>query len=231
MFYARRYNDGMTPSELEKLKKESVLEPRSHREWFLFYLFNDPDFIEKKDDILSNIKELVGIKALGVMLLLASSESVCVQLLRYPGQRSAEKIAASIEDLAKTFKVNVATVEMGLQWMTNLPNLVFKTTPTAGIEDEKVVIRIDVNTRLKDVEAIYWYVEKLQTQLPGYHPRNRNKDRTDLIYALHKQKLTMSWKEVYQLYEQGILPHYTGVSSISNEENLARMYKRYMPDI
>ena len=213
-------------------KNNQSIKLRSHSEWFLFYLFNDPDFIQEKMSINESIIKFIGIEGFGVMILLATNESMCVQLLNTFDHSLAKPIIESIESLAHSFSVSVATIELGLRYSNTFSDYILGTTPSAGIEDGKIVIRFDALTRLDDIKDMYWYIEELQSQLIGYHPRNRVKEKTILVYALHKQRLSgKTWKEVYQLYELGQLPLYQGAKSISNEENLAKMYKRYMSDI
>ena len=100
------------------------------------------------------------------------------------------------------------------------------------IDGDTVLLRLNANTRLDDIKAMFWYVEELQQKLPNHRKRNRLKERPELIYAIYKQRLQKKkWREIYSLYEQGTLPGYDGSREITGEENLADMYRKYKPDV
>jgi len=201
--------------------------PRNNREWFLYYLFTDLDFVDEKDKICAEIKSLAGVDSYGLMMLI-QKDSLCDQLERLGKEGSM--VAEQIRALTKRFDVSIATIEQGIRYINKLHGIsrTFRSMPSVGIDGNEVIVRLSGNMKLEDIKAVYPYIQKLQKQLPDYKNRNRSKDRPDLIYAVHKQRLNgLKFKEINYLYENGNLPGYAGSHPIIGEDSLEKDYRRY----
>lgn len=201
--------------------------PRNNREWFLYYLFTDSDFVDEKNNICIEIESLVGKNSYGIMMLMQKN-SLCNQLEQLGEEGS--KVAEQIRALTKKFDVSIATIEQGIRYVNKWHGVshTFRSIPSAYIKDNEVIVRLNGNMKLEDIKAAYPYIQELQKQLPDYKNRNRSKNRPDLIYAIHKQRLNgLKFKEINYLYENGKLPGYTGSHPIIGEESLERDYRRY----
>lgn len=236
------------------MKNKSIYEPKNNREWFLTYLFNDPDFIADKDRIIGDIRTVAGKEVASVMFLVASPKYTLSQQLKemsknrianllsvlhprepelqYDPNSPAAKIIQDIQNVANKFHVSIATVEQGLRYSSLMPGSAFRNIPIVSIEDDQVVIKLKPNMRLEDIQSIYPEIMELQSKLKGYTKRNRSRVRPDLVYAIYKARLqSKSFREIYRLYESGELPGYGGGATITGEDNLARTYRRSKPDV
>jgi hypothetical protein len=177
------------------------------------------------NSIIQQLKER-GKYDIDMRIILARARGKLVPLFNPNSSEAA--IIRSIEAMAKRFKVSTSTVERGLKYRKNTS--IIRTLPVAFTENNKIVIEIDATTRLEDIKAVYPYIQELQSTLPGYKPRNRSKDRPDLIYAIYKQRLGhKTFKNIYALYASGTLPGYDGSHAIGNEDALERTYNKNKP--
>jgi hypothetical protein len=217
----------------------SMFEPRDHEESFLLQLFNDPEFIIRRDDFLDTIKRALGPDALTVILLLAPSKSLGEQLRDYIENSTSPRLnsllRAAIDEIAgiaSSFQISIETVELGIRYVKRSPHFTTQPLPFAHVEGDEIVVRINSKTRLEDVRYMFQHIRELQEQLPGYHPRNRGKERPDLVYAIYKQRLAeKTFKDIYLAYEKGKLPGYDGPATITGEAGLAAMYRRDKPNV
>ena len=207
--------------------------PRNHREWFLHYLFTDPDFIISKNEINKSIENLVGEGSYSIMKLLTDSHSISEQLLdRFGKDKTVMKILDLIAQTAKRFQVSTFSVEQGLKYDSRLERLSFKSLPIVDIEGGYVVIRLNGTMRLSDISEVSNFIKVLQRNLPDYKDRNRSKVNPELIYAIYRQRLAgKNFREINKLYEDKELTGYKGANKITGEEALARMYRKFKPDI
>ena len=205
--------------------------PRDNREWFLYYLFTDPDFINEKGKINADIQALVDPKAYGLMFLM-QDQSISDWLVKQG--KNGKVISDRIKALGDKYEISTTTTEQGLRYTNKLFAIshAFRFMPSVNVEDDQVVIRLNGKMRLKDIKDAYPNILRLQKTLPDYEERNRSRDRPDLIYSIYKQRLKgLSFKQIYGLYEVDRLPGYKGARSITGEESLARTYWRFKPDI
>jgi hypothetical protein len=161
-----------------------------------------------------------------IRIILARAQNQSVPLFKSNSSEAA--IIHSIEAMAKRFRVSTSTIERGLKYRKNTS--LVRNLPGVVARNNKIVIEIDATTRLEDIKAVYPYIQELQSTLPGYKPRNRSKDRPDLIYAIYKQRLGhKTFKDIYTLYASGTLPGYDGSHAIGSEDALERMYNKNKP--
>jgi hypothetical protein len=235
------------------LKNNQIYVPKNNREWFLNYLFTDPDFIKEKDKIINDIKALVGEEAFGIMLLVSDKQTFADQLkelskyptaglvgalhpnqpkLQYDPDSQATKILKRIDAMADNFDVTVATVEQGVRYTPIIPGLALKAVPLVNIEGNQVVIRLNGTMKMSDIKSAYGHISELQKELPDYKTRNRSKVRPDLIYAIYKQRLKkVPFSKIYEMYESKHLPGYSGTIAITGPDSLERQYNKYKPAI
>lgn len=221
--------------ELESLKNKSIYTPKNHREWFWHYLFNDVDFVREKDRINRAIDSMAPRDSQHSLVAGWEKHKIFEQLDKQVDNAKidpqAKQIIQDIQALAVRFRVPVSVVKQGLDYYKVLPQYTLGALPSVGIENNKVVIRLDGTMKLADIKSVYPQIQELQKGLPDYQRRNRSKVRPDLIYAIYKQRLSgKTFKEIYTLYETSMLPGYTGDKSIVGEEAFARMYRKFKPD-
>lgn len=82
-------------------------------------------------------------------------------------------------------------------------------------------------------EFIQWYKRERLGLIPT-KKRRRSPENTKLIYAIFKarqQEPTMTFKKIFQLYQDGELPLYNGSRNLTSEDKLERYYDRYKPNM
>jgi len=222
------------------LKKHDFHTPRTNKEWFLYYLYNDPQFIEEKEKIRNYLKtEFSELGELyGVIFLNLNKESICSLLIAKKGKNS--KGVLMIQAMAKKFEVSTFIIEQGLAYSKNLPlsytNHYSNQPYLEKINDNKIAICINSKTRLKDIEAIWFIVQEKQKELKSYTAQSKSSFYPDLVYAIYKQRLPngigkrLSFEKIFIKYQCGTLPDYNSSTiQFKSSDSLERYYRKYMP--
>jgi len=222
------------------LKKHDFHSPRTNKEWFLYYLYNDPQFIEEKGKINNYLKtEYSELGELyGVIFLNLDKESICSLLIEKIGKNN--KGVLMIQAMAKKFEVSTFIIEQGLAYVKNLPlsytNQYSSQPYLEKIKDNKIAIYINSKTRLKDIESIWFIVQEKQRELSSYTPQSKASTNPSLVYAIYKQRLPnkvdkrLSFEKIFINYQNGTLPDYRGsTTQFNSSDSLERYYHKHMP--
>ena len=157
-------------------KYRDIINPITPRDWFLYYLFTDEDFVSIRkqwrveiDDIESGEPGREGIPFL-----------------------EQEKITKRyVNLLSKKFRLNEDVAIKGLAYTEWSRALNEDRIPTAKIDGDRVTISVGVDTRLEDVEHLWnIYVTSLQEKILGRKPgRAVPANEPLLAYVIHKNLL------------------------------------------
>lgn len=153
-----------------------IVNPITSRDWFLYYLFTDADFVSIRKqwrDKINNIE---------------SGE---------PGKEGLpfleqEKITADYASLiVETFNITRETAIKGLAYIEGGRILNKDRIPTAEIENDRIKVSIGAGTRFEDIEHL-WRIQitSLQEKLPGYKSQRETPASDPLIaYVIHRERL------------------------------------------
>lgn len=219
------------------MKKSDFKAPRTNQEWFLHYLFNDPLFIEDKNQVLDYLKTEYG-DLYGVLFLLIGKYSLCSQLSQDKGKNN--KGTRMIRAMAKKFEVSIPVIEQGIAYNKNLPLSYsghYNNQPyIEKISDDQLAIYINPNTRLKDIESIWFIVQEKQKELSSHTSQSKASTNPSLVYAIYKQRLPndtgkrLSFEEIFINYQNGTLSDYSGSTiQFKSSDSLERYYHKHMP--
>ncbi len=205
----------------------------------MFYLFDDPDFIECKNRILSCMKDALG-EHYQVMLLLAQKGDLLDRLLTID---SATSCVGLIKEAATNFEVPEYIIELGLIDNKEIRGFAQHQPLVRGsgdvVSEDTLAIEITAYTTQKDIQAIWFLVEEKQKQLLEKLKLNKHQaqagENPKLIYAIYKQRLKdkngkrKTFAQIFSLYEQRALPLYNGVPSHNSPDSLKRYFYTHMP--
>jgi len=172
--------------------RRNIYNPITPRDWFLYYLFHDNNFVTIRKQWRAAISDID----------------------QTPGQEKREHAEMDkitryyIELLCQKLNINEMTALMGLRYTRHNRVLNKDRVPTAAIQGDHIVINIGANTKLEDIEGLWnIWITRLQRQLPNYDTsREIPTDEPLLIYAIHKQLLKgRKMTEVHAAYLNGTL--------------------------
>jgi len=219
------------------LREHDFKTPRTNKEWFLYHLYNDPQFIKDKDQIINYLKTEYG-DLYGVKFLLIGKYSLCSQLTEEKGRNN--KGTLMIQAMAKKFEVSTSIIEQGLAYIKNLPlsyiNQYSNQPYVEKISNDKLAIYINSKTRLKDIESIWFIVKEKQKKLNNYTAQSKASFNPGLVYAIYKQRLPntegkhLSFEKIFNNYRDGTLSDYSGsTTQFNSSDSLERYYRKHMP--
>lgn len=173
-------------------RSRDIYNPITARDWFLYHLFNDKDFVEIRKQWQLEINDVD----------------------QEPGledkQRAEiEEITARyVESLRQKFGINKVTARKGLTYKKHNRTLNADRVPVAEIRGNRVIISIGANTKLEDIEDLWGvWISHLQSKLPNYDSqREKPSDEPLLAYTIYKElrnghKMT----EIHTAYKGGVL--------------------------
>ena len=140
-------------------------------------------------------------------------ESIVSQLEKHG--ESTKYIIGMIHEAAQNFEVSTKTIENGLGNYNLYPRP--SRMPMPMLKDGELTIKINENTRLKDIEKIWFMVNEEQKKLPNYRTKSQSNVRPDLIYAIYKQRLIdktgkrKSFPEIFRMYKIGHIAFVCGL--------------------
>lgn len=173
-------------------RKRNVYQPITARDWFLYHLCNDKDFIEIRKQWQLEINDID----------------------QEPGQEARRRAEIEeittryIEPLHQKFGINEATARKGLLYKKHNRILNGDRVPVAEIRGDRVIISIGTNTALKDVEDLWTpWISLLQSKLPNYNSqRETPSDEPLLAYTVYKELRTgRTLKNIHDAYLGGTL--------------------------
>lgn len=173
-------------------RSRDIYKPITARDWFLYYLFNDKDFIEIRKQWQLEINDID----------------------QEPGQGARQRAeideitARYVEPLRRKFGVNEATARKGLTYKRHNRTLNADRVPVAEIRGDRVIISIGANTKLEDIiDSWGVWISYLQSRLPNYSSqRETPSDEPLLAYTIYKElRSGRKMTEIHRAYSQGTL--------------------------
>lgn len=170
-----------------------IVNPITSRDWFLYYVFNDPAFITTKKRWQAEIYDV-------------EAGEPGVDGLPFLEQ---EKITRRyIKDLGNKFNITDDTVRKGLSYTLDGRVLNRERVPFAKIENDRIVISIGSSTRLEDIEHL-WNIQilSLQEELPSYSSQRDVLASEPLVaYLVHSERLKgRTLTDIHKAYLAGTL--------------------------
>lgn len=173
-------------------QKRNIYQPITARDWFLYHLFNDKDFIEIRKQWQLEINDI---------------DQEAGQENRQ--RAKIEEITARyVELLYHRFGINESTSRKGLLYKKLNRILNADRVPVAEIRGDRVIISIAANTALKDIEDLWTpWISLLQSKLPNYNSqRETPSDEPLLAYTVYKELRTgRTFKNIHDAYLDGTL--------------------------
>lgn len=170
----------------------NIYNPITARDWFLYRLFNDRDFVEIRKQWQLEINDID----------------------QEPGQEDKQRTEIDeittryTEPLRQKFGINETTARKGLTYKKHNRTLNADRVPVAEIRGDRVLVSIGPSTTLEDIEDLWTpWISLLQSKLPGYSSqREMPSDETLLAYTVHKELLNgRKMTEIHKAYSHGTL--------------------------
>lgn len=173
-------------------RSRDIYNPITARDWFLYHLFNDKDFIEIRKQWQLEINDVD----------------------QEPGledkQRAEiEEITARyVESLRQKFGINEVTARKGLIYKKHNRTLNADRIPVAEIRGDRVIISIGANTRLEDIKDLWGpWISLLQNKLPTYDSqRETPSDEPLLGYTIYRElRSGRGITDIHNAFKEGVL--------------------------
>lgn len=209
------------------MKKSDFITPRTNTEWFLYYLFNDLEFVKSKEKIINSLKQEFG-EGYSVIITLRNKSPFNSSLRN-------SKASMQIDKLANKFEVSRAIIEEGLEYVHQLPVNRLNQPHIIINDDNSLSINITPTTRLRDVKDIWHLVNKKQNETKKRLAQSKSSYNTKLIYVLYKQRLKTpdgkrkSWEKIFKVYQDGLLDYKGSTTQYNSSDTLERFYLRHKP--
>lgn len=185
---------------------------KTAREWHIYHVFNDPEFIEQYDKIFLNSKakkqrELADIKEAHIKEL-------------------ANKFSVEVEDIVvysgvpSRYGGGISRSGGWVQYDVKTDSFLYKVSP--DITKEEIVS--------------LWNRQQEQMATKGFSRAKRKAPKHHLLlYAVFKLRNIqppMTFKKIYSHYAEGTLPNYIDGSNdvFTSEDSLERYYDRFKPE-
>ena len=222
------------------MTSKDFLIPKTDAEWFLFYLFNDPDFIAEKLKIFENLKQVYG-DGYSAILMAFNKGELLAELSKTVGGKDCLNL---IDKVSTRFEVPTFIIEVGLRHNQHLP--IFPTKQphimTSGeiVGENSLAVAITAYTTIKDVESVWFMIKERQKEIKKrlnfVKIQSQAGENPKLIYAIYKQRLKhnrnrrKTYAEIFRLYQDGELPGYGGGDNqYGSVESLKRYYYTHSP--
>lgn len=179
----------------------SLLDPITPSEHFLYYLYNDPEFIAIRHDF----SQEVGNINTGILQLVGGAVDTQSEII----------LTKYSNTISSRFMVTEEVARKGLLHNKYLSSWSKARTPYAEVKEGRVVISIGPKTRQSDIKAIWSRIQALQRELDGYAGKAYTKS-SSLAYAIHRQILAgATFTEIHRAYEYGHLEGYCGDNNLA----------------
>lgn len=173
-------------------RSRDIYNPITARDWFLYHLFNDRDFVETRKQWQLEINDVD----------------------QEPGQEVRQRAeideitARYVEPLRQEFGINEVTARKGLTYKKHNRTLNADRVPVAEIRGDRIIISIGANTILEDIEDLWGvWINHLQSKLPNYDSqREKPSDEPLLAYAVYKElRKGRKMTKIHRAYSDGEL--------------------------
>lgn len=195
-------------------KYRNIIDPITSREWFLYYLFTDEDFVSIRKQWRAEINDIESGQS-GKNGLPFLEQEVITE--RYTQQTSNK------------FKITANTALKGLRHEESSRVLNEDRIPTATVDGDRINISIGAETRLEDIEHLWnIYAEDLQKKLPAYKSKRTAKAEQPLLACvIHKKSLNgEKMAYIHECYVKGTLDNRIPAHPESVIEDFRKYYKR-----
>jgi hypothetical protein len=192
---------------------------KSVREWHVYHVYNDPEFIEATQKLNEHFLDKVD----------AAHDKPA-------GFTPHEE--ATIAKLAADYAISPYDIEqyqtgLFLQGILNTDQSYYDVSYDAT--QDKIYIGISPDFRKADMDKLWGVVEELRVNIgrSANSARRRPPLNHALLYAVFKARQQgKTYRQIYDLYDEGKLPYYIGkwARQFSSEESLERYYRKYRPD-
>lgn len=187
--------------------------PITAREWFLYHLFNDEDFVAIRAEWRHEVDQI------------DSGEPGKDGLFYLEQETLTERY---VELLCEQFGINVSTARDGLRYTKWNRTLNRNRIPTAKVEGNFITIRVGVDTRMEDVKELWSLrVEYLQRQLPGFTSHRSSQVAQPLLaYIVYKQlRQGRKMVDIHKAYIDGTLDDRIPPKHSQSIEDFRKDYK------
>ena len=220
---------------------KGFITPRTDPEWFLYYLFNDPDFIAEKLKIFKSLKQIYDNKYSVILMIFNNGAKLTAELSK---TASGKNCLTLIKKTSIRFEVPTFVIEASLRYSKHLPIFPKKQphimTNGEVVGENLIAIELTVYTTIKDIEAIWFIVKEKQKgirkKLNLRSSQAQGGENPKLIYAIYKQRLKnnngkrKTYAEIFRLYQNDELPGYDGSNNqYKSIESIKRYYYTHGP--
>ncbi len=169
-----------------------IYKPITARDWFLYHLFNDKDFVEIRKQWQLEINDVD----------------------QEPGQEDRQRAeldeitARYVEPLRQRFGITEETARRGLRYKEYNRTLNGDRVPVAEIRGNRVIISIGANTRLDDIKDLWGpWISLLQSRLPNYDSqRETPSDEPLLAYTIYRElRSGRGLTDIHRAFKNGVL--------------------------
>lgn len=185
-------------------------------------VYTDNDFICSADDL----RQKIGSTKLGIAI--DNGE----EYLSQSGIKLSKRLEDEAYKLSRRYALEISDLAL---FLNNVPIDNVKATTAVSMDINGIYIRIEPHTTISDVQSIWPMVEAMKSIAhESYRPTKKKlPENPRLIYAVFKSRLKgLTYREVFNLYQQQKLPGYNGIpSQFKDEESLERYYQKYKPTI
>lgn len=156
-------------------RKRNIYQPITARDWFLYHLFNDREFVVIRKRWQSEVNDV-------------DQERGREQEARQRAELE-ETTARYVELLRQQFNITDETARKGLRYKEHNRALNGDRVPVADIQGDRVIISIGANTKLEDIiDSWDVWISLLQSKLPNYSSQRENpSDEPLLAYTVYNE--------------------------------------------
>lgn len=204
-------------------------EHKTTSEWHTFWVFEDKEFISEVSNLVKWQDEAIAKYGVGKANYYKSDEHT---EFKKRSKDLANKFALKRDDVSRFIMEN-----RSYEYSMYKPFNSFS-TPIFSIsgDDKEFEVTFPGNITYEDYISSWKQIVEFRANHKGFESikpgRRRAPDNTQLIYAIFKARIRgLKFREIFKLYENGILPYYEGKSNIQykDEDSLESYYQKYKP--
>ncbi|NLA42882.1 hypothetical protein GX865_01835 [Candidatus Saccharibacteria bacterium] len=194
--------------------------PITSRDWFLHDLFNDPHFIDLRDDFLEQVAKY----DLGLSQLIGRPMS----------NKEAWLLGIYSSKASDIFDIDKEVAKKGLYYSERLTAWGKDRRVTAQIEGSYITIAIGAETRVEDIKKVWSStIAPLQDSISTERSKRLTPSRyPSLAYIIHKHLLQgRKMSEIHRDYMHSRLEGYDGEYGVESYSEFTRHYKNAVSGI
>ena len=194
--------------------------PITSRDWFLYDLFNDPQFVDIRDDFLGQV---------------AKYNPGLSQLIGRPmSDKEVWLLDMYSSKVSDIFDINKEVAKKGLYHSERLTAWGKDRRINARIEGSYITITIGAETRIEDIKKVWNSTIAPLQENPSTNRSKRLKPSKypSLAYAVHQHLLSgRQMSEIHRDYIHGRLEGYDGECGVESYSEFTRHYKNTVSGI